>query len=175
MIICEGMDNSGKSTLAYKIREHFGLEHEPSPGPPKSVTELLGRITTSLSREVISEVVYDRHSVVTERVYGSVLRGEDRLDNKVGWGLTRRVFDTKPLIIYCRPEEKYIYRWGMRDQMDGIKAKARELVKKYDETYFWLTRTSCYTVVYDYNRSNINDIWGVISEYLERKSNGISN
>ena len=95
MIVIEGMDNSGKSTLARSIAEYFDLLIQESEGPPLSEDEINERVDRY---EGMSEdYIFVRHPVISNAIYGQVRPEGDPITPG------RRIifYEQKPLIIYC--------------------------------------------------------------------------
>lgn len=66
-IIIEGMDNSGKSTLALAMGEYMGLVVQESEGPPKSNEEINARVD---AYDKMSGRLFVRHPVISNAIYG---------------------------------------------------------------------------------------------------------
>lgn len=130
MIIIEGMDNTGKTTLAEHLAEKFKLPHIKSS---KDRTHLLNDALTILVLN--PEAVMDRFSIISEMVYGPILRGGTAFD---GHGLSQwrffmdKLARCKPLIFYCRPPNEKIFDYGDREQMAGVVEHGEELLSAYD-------------------------------------------
>jgi len=130
MIIVEGMDNSGKSKLAEHLAEKFKL---PLIKSPKNRQRLLENALTTLMLN--PEAVMDRFSVISEMVYGPILRRKTVFDDHVlgQWiFFMNKLVRCKPLIFYCRPPEEKIFDFGDREQMEGVKEHGKELLGAYD-------------------------------------------
>ena len=132
MIIVEGMDNSGKSTLAKHLAEKFGLEYLHSPSEYRNDTKLM--IDWALKQLLDQKLaVYDRFSPISDRVYGPVLRGGTPYNDTIAGKSAVELLKTVPhLIIYCRPERERILNFGSREQMDGVTSQATKLLEEYD-------------------------------------------
>lgn len=93
-IIIEGMDNSGKSTLAVRLADYMGLIVRESEGPPRSDEEINERVDTY---EKLEGVLFVRHPVISNAIYGSV-----RPDgNPITPGREMLFYEQKHLFIYC--------------------------------------------------------------------------
>lgn len=92
-IIIEGMDNSGKSTLALKFAEYMELPVQESEGPPKSDEEINARVDDyeKLDR------IFVRHPVISNAIYGK-FRKEG---NPITPGRTMLFYEAKHTLIYC--------------------------------------------------------------------------
>lgn len=99
MIVLEGPDNSGKSTLAKVLSEEFGLPVYHAGGPPASVKEMNKRVDFILNNH--SKFIFDRIPLISEPVY-CILRGGNNMfaESEELYSALREI---KPIIIYCRP------------------------------------------------------------------------
>lgn len=129
MIIVEGLDNTGKTTLVDNLTATFQLRREKSPGPASLLTHLEW-IVNALNDDDTC-IIYDRYSVISERVYGPCLRG-DSVFRDLSDSLLELTLQKVPLIIYCRPPVEKIVDWGDRTQMSGVKANVQSLLDLYD-------------------------------------------
>ncbi len=131
MIIIEGADNTGKSTLGQKLSEMFLMElkHSIRPDPLWTPQEALEHSYRQLHPQL---AILDRVYAISEYVYGPICRGRSALadlHDKALIDLQNRPY----LIIYCRPSMGTILRNNGRDQMDGVIENHQEIVKAYDE------------------------------------------
>ena len=96
MIILEGADSAGKSTLAYRIAQTFGLLIKPSSGPPSTSNEWRSRMAKY--EQLQRDTVCDRHPCISDIVYSKAF-GRD------SWLTTHDLatfHKADHLIIYCR-------------------------------------------------------------------------
>jgi hypothetical protein len=95
MIVIEGMDNSGKSTLAQEMAAYMdGLIIQESEGPPRSDEEINERVDRYQTME---QRIFVRHPVISNAIYGQV-REEG---NPITPGRTMLFYDARPTLIYC--------------------------------------------------------------------------
>ena len=94
MIVIEGMDNSGKSTLASWMAVYMGLIIQESEGPPLSDEEINARVDRY---ERMEGTLFVRHPVISNAIYGK-FRPEG---NPITPGRTRIFYDANPILIYC--------------------------------------------------------------------------
>src|SRR5690606_28511148 len=85
-------------------------------------------------------VIYDRFPLISEAVYGTILRGRNHFGDE--WtALIDLLLSLDPIVIYCRPGIKYIMqniRETADNQMEGVVSRAMELINAYDELMSWL-------------------------------------
>lgn len=70
MIIIEGLDATGKSTLAHRIHVLTGAPIQPSQGPEKYPGEIIKRIEHYFT--LPDNTIYDRHPLISQFIYGQL-------------------------------------------------------------------------------------------------------
>ncbi len=149
IIVCEGMDNSGKTTLAQTLAKELLAVYIKCERPLDA-----GRTPMAAYRRMLSNaegyskyVILDRSPVISEPIYGTVIRGEHRLspiDVKLG-------LDQIDFVIYCRPPTPVIMgSINDRDQMPGVLSNLDALISAYDRFF----GTSC--PIHDHKRAMYN-------------------
>lgn len=107
MIIVEGPDGAGKTTLIKQLQERYNL-----PVAPRVVnkdTEAMVDLKTWVEDNVtegFQDMIFDRHRLISEPIYGPIIRGavEPGFED-LTWMLVQmsRFYACKPVIIYCLP------------------------------------------------------------------------
>jgi hypothetical protein len=149
MIIVEGCDNTGKSTLIKEIGAEFHpyLHTVKSPGYPGILTWVKeefrnpGRFCT----------VYDRF-YFSEFVYGPTLRHEMGFNHSdqswIEWQLRR---SNAMLVLCVRPLDKIVESINEREQWEGVPEKIADIASRYmAEIPPAATRTKIPWMFYDY-------------------------
>ena len=108
MIILEGVDGGGKSTLIeyFRLMGLKNLTVKGSGGPCKSIDDYCSRmeeVFSYLERRDHAHVLYDRISCFSEAVYGPTLRGVDVSDTLSEIHRARLANDPRVIIIHCAP------------------------------------------------------------------------
>lgn len=94
MIVIEGMDNSGKSTLAEAMANYLELIVQESEGPPLSDEEINDRVDRY---EQMEGRLFVRHPVISNAIYGK-FRDEG---NPITPGRSMIFYEANPILIYC--------------------------------------------------------------------------
>lgn len=134
MIIIEGMDNSGKSTLCRQISAMLPTwQIQVSEGPPKYQGEQNERVKRYLAYP--KNTIYDRHPCVSQPIYGQMRTHSDSIDP----ALIESLYLLHPLFIYCDPGVRGMQGHVERTEVDtpahvaAIHENYRELLKMYRE------------------------------------------
>lgn len=154
MIVVEGFDASGKSTLARRLAAEFGCELYHTGGPTQSVDDVDRCLRRSLSR-MQTRCVQDRVTHVSEAVYGA-MRHPDRAAlalYRVGQLKAARV------VIYCRPDDDALLQAFMTahvvqthdtdEHLAYVRAQAETLIKLYDVVIELVRRHMPHVYTYD--------------------------
>ena len=142
IIVVEGMDNTGKTTLAMKIakamRAVYVKAERPAVGPDLLVYQNILETATQYTGICVA----DRHVAISEPIYGTICRGGHQLDEKDIESCIKRL----GLIVYCRPPDRTIHRTiDLRPQMEGVVANTDRLITAYDEFFFDMQDQISYT------------------------------
>jgi len=171
IIIVEGMDGTGKTTLVQQLAHHLDMEPKKfvkSSGPDEDYKLTLFDNTLSEIQELeIASAegksikrLYDRFPLISEVVYGPILRGHHCFEG-LHYPLRRRLLALKTVIIYCRPDRDVIQtNIQQTPQMSGVREHFKELLNAYDNFFRELTETpgNSYITVFDYTRDEVQEL-----------------
>jgi len=166
IIICEGPDNSGKTSLIKRLAPEMGLEVRHSASHLRGSGELIDWVDKELDTKFVKPPIYDRFPLISEQVYGPILRGHNVFEGLYkGWAK-----DYQPLIIYCRPSLNRLLRFNPNiPQMDGVKDHAKQLVEAYDAIMGGLRHKAWGIVRYDYaDMESYAKVKTTVSCYIDR-------
>lgn len=138
MIIIEGPDNAGKSTLASYIAHELGLEVYHAGGPPASKKEIFGRAEFILNNH--DKFIFDRTPMISEPVYCILRGGDNFFACQEADELYARLKALKPIIIYCRPPDSVLMDMSnhqvkehdSKEHVERVMANAERLMQRYD-------------------------------------------
>lgn len=150
LVILEGADGSGKTSLATRIRKDLDeyVLFLRSNGPPHRVGQLANVISLLANIPQVIPVVCDRNPIISESVYGPILRGKCMhvltIEQMARW--------FKPMmIIHCRPNYEALAAGVRREpQLEGVVDNHRHIVKAYDDLMGQLENEGVYIKRYDY-------------------------
>lgn len=107
MIVVEGPDGAGKTWMVNLLHEEFGYPIAPRvvSKDTEAMVDLQDWVDRNLD-EGFQATIFDRYRLISETIYGPLLRGKAQpgFDN-IRWLAPRlqRFYDIKPFIIYCMP------------------------------------------------------------------------
>jgi hypothetical protein len=105
MIVLEGPDNCGKTTLARQISDMVNIPISHSGGPVKSKEEMHTRMGNLLSMTDLK--IMDRIPCISEQIYGPIIRKNNPFEETT---YLKDFLTTKhPLIIYCDIPEVILF------------------------------------------------------------------
>jgi hypothetical protein len=135
MIVVEGPDGAGKSTLISKLRE----KHPEMMLAPRACTSLAGPLSgqdlVQWLRDygVMPGYIYDRHPCISGPVYDAVYA--DPVEGWVGAWVQCHLHELieNAKVIYCRPPRREIIKSiNESAQMDGVDRKIHQIIDTYD-------------------------------------------
>ena len=170
MIIVEGYDGSGKTTVAEKIGDRFELPVYHAGGPPDGELGVMSCAARSLSRMGV-RCVQDRVTQVSHSVYSML-----RKPRESAIALSR-ITDLKAarLLIYCRPQlptllsnvERHVTKAHDTDAHNQfVKASANALYYVYD-TVVALASYNVAIAIYDYDNDDIDKLFKYIEGMIK--------
>ena len=163
LIIVEGVDGSGKTTLIQNFRQVASrlcwLLFRS--GPPQGTEDLVDTVRYIERSSLFSvPLIVDRHPLISETIYGPIVRGKSLIEDY--WTRDRalqRVVDTAVRVIHCRPPMEDIEKLARREkQMPGVLDNLWILYQAYDQTMASLARSGATVVTYDWTRDDFTDL-----------------
>lgn len=157
VIIVEGPDGAGKSSLVKRLHEDTRLPiHVRAStslgGPVANLWEWVVQDVTSWDRQSLS--LYDRHPLVSEYIYGPICRGA--LPQGFMGHSSRNIFQQfqkQALVIFCMPPLELVLENVTNEnlpQMEGVEHNISALYYSYAGTR---SNWGGWAVDYDYTRA----------------------
>lgn len=175
MIIIEGPDNAGKSTLINFLLENLGdrvVQATANKGPRDNLTDTVkDRVMYALMDAVASRgkpIVYDR-LFFSELVYSEALGRECKFNWEEQRHTTRVLTAISPPIVFCLPPRNTVVDGiTANHQMEGVRAHIGEIYDKY-AALSNLARPGI--TRYDFTRGPAakDRVLRVVRTYLERR------
>lgn len=150
----EGCDGSGKTHLVNELQNQFRLPihsraSDSLNGPRPDLFEWAAHDVYSMPTQPLS--IYDRHPLVSEYIYGPVIRAtiDPRFLGYKGIQMSK-LFAHHALVIHCDPgmdEVSKNLRHSAEGQMDGVNKNADTIYHTYNSLmHYW----PGHRVVWDY-------------------------
>lgn len=172
MIIVEGVDNTGKSSLIQTLVNVFPMlkvgrfDKAPEAQEHDYRNYVWGTLAQSPKQTAFK--IFDRF-LFSELVYGPILRGKVRLLDSECLAALSMIKFHKPLIIYCkRPMDKVLETFGEREQLSGVKENLTSLMSAYD-SYLLSHTFHPYVITYDLeNPKDLVRVVGRVADYIRK-------
>lgn len=138
MLIVEGPDGAGKTTLVTHLCDELGVEVRvrSSTSEHGPVDDLWEWVKADMASDP-HWGIYDRHPLISETIYGPILRGEVRLGGEDPNELVEmwhQFHALKPYIIYCLPQLATV-RVNVAANHDGDTTHTRGVLRYTDHIY----------------------------------------
>lgn len=134
IIILEGPDGSGKTTLAEKISKMTGwsIEHRSKPNTPEEKAHMMGEYLQAI--RLGKNMIFDR-SWYSEMVYGKVMRDKSYIDYPQMYELEKRAMQRGALLIYCTGPKATLWKRATQRGEDYItsREKFEAICDEYDK------------------------------------------
>ena len=174
MIIIEGCDNTGKTTLKDDLLKSFpilrqGIKQKLPPNDRERYMEFLWDLLSQDLDETYY-MVFDR-VLISEMIYGPILRGKTLFSEAENKCLLKLLALQRPLIIHCqRPVDEILNTFDERDQLDGVKDSLVEIHSRYDEVIRLLHSYGMWVEKYNFmNKKDVKYLKSKITSYLNHK------
>jgi hypothetical protein len=107
MLVVEGPDGAGKSTLARRLSMELGWPIAPKVVDSRTMplTDMREWVEQNLEAG-LQKTIFDRHRLISEPIYGPLLRGTMDPGFDDAWWLRRmhtRFRELHPMVIFCLP------------------------------------------------------------------------
>lgn len=143
LVLIEGMDNTGKTTLAKNLLNElpgFSYLHNVKP---ESQLEAFQNVVALMSRGSKENIICDRVCIIGENIYGKVLRGNSYFTEDETRIIMKMLSSITAMSIFCNPPLiTVLSSINQRDQMEGVELNAKRLYEEY-LTFFHKYWKSC--------------------------------
>lgn len=163
-IIIEGPDGSGKTFTADAVSSAVNLQKYPTQGPPKSPSEIVKRIMHTMC---LDDHVFDRFPLISEMVYGPILRNDDTFSYM--W--LDRLIPDKYIVVYCRPSIETILENSLKtkphksaDHISSVINKWKLIIDEYD----WIMDRIDNKIIFNRDNQTLEELCAGLILRLER-------
>lgn len=173
MIVVEGPDGSGKSSLVRRLHDLTGLKVHHRGGPPETWEIALSQMSRTFTQK---GMILDRTIFVSEIVYGRAMRGETIVDEELLWEGLRRLVAIDALFIFCLPPIHVLHRsfdesinvkksWKSDAHCKAVNENFDRIVNEYEYVYSWLRNHGARVMRYEWEKK------GGLNGAVESQSN----
>jgi len=176
MLVVEGPDGAGKTTLIHTLQEKLELPLAPRvvSKDAEAMVDLRAWVDQNLMRG-FQHTIFDRHRLVSETIYGPILRQEQEPGFSDFHWLRERMhlfYKLRPIIIYCLPPLKLVKHnvWQGDDNVvvqDHIEA----IYSAYVSRAALDCEMNINTFIYDYTRHGTSAMIAAIERILSNHDN----
>lgn len=176
MIVVEGPDGAGKTTLIQMLRQKTGLDVAPRvvSKQAEAMTDLKKWTEDNVAKGW-QPLIFDRHRLISEPIYGPTLRPklEPGFDD-VGWFYNQlyKFYAVQPVLIYCLPPLQQVWENVQHDPDNKVVA-SQDTITSIWGAYFnkaVTDLTAGRAFLYDYTFDNARVIEEFLINYINRKS-----
>jgi len=179
IVILEGPDNAGKSTLGNKLAIDLHLDLIHPGGPPKNLVEVIERCqeqSTVFSHSTTVDFIFDRVTCISDQIY----RGRTDLYKLFDFYQNDLRSAKNIIIIYCRPSDDRLRNFDDHVQKDhedeAIVQHAIDnvdrIINEYDSIMDYLMSDKHVCIIkYDFERDTHEASYHAILEMLKNKRN----
>lgn len=126
MIIVEGPDGAGKSTLVETMREvlKYPVASRVVDKQTQALVDLQAWVEDNLM-DGFEGVIYDRHRLISEPIYGPLLRaGQNPWFFNTKWlgEMYQQFYLVRPIMIYCLPSRETVKANIAQDDTNAVPA-----------------------------------------------------
>lgn len=178
MIVAEGLDSTGKTTLVEKIVGRYpSLKYRPSIGnkhdPPQIARQAQDE---AYAWDMLKSTVGDRSRILSEYIYAPLLKNRPVAYPYHAWLEMLGTFSQhEHLIIHCvRSKALIIDSWKEEDQLKGVRQHLDEIQYRYESLMdmlhflFKLNETRSRIMVYNFQNTSDTQVFLEVERYMER-------
>lgn len=163
MIVIEGCDNTGKTTLFHKLRIDLNMLGVLNVRP----TDRWDMYNKTLNLlDIKHPIIIDRWAPISESIYGPICRNDQMLSEADLFYSDHRLAHDKSIVIFCNPElsqvESTIHE---RDQMEGVVKFLRPIYYAYQDRIRAAQERGVRVIEYNYLSSSYEDLLNQLKEH----------
>lgn len=158
-IVIIGIDNSGKTTLGNSLTEFLNRKNTCK------YIHSLGNVPLEdqlnfLNHELLEDInydykIFDRFPIIEEKIYGNILRNNNRYENL---GVEDYWLSKIDIFILCNPGFETISNWGEREQMEGVIDNSKKIYKAYINLYNELKNKGYNIKIYNFKKDDYHNL-----------------
>ena len=170
MIIFEGPDGAGKTTLIKHIAEKYDLVVAPRVVGTDTtpMVDLREWVENNLATDkiasplgMVGSTIFDRHRLISEPIYSLAIGGpRDERFWDLEWLKVSfdKFYDLQPLVVWCMPPLKTVIQNCLDESNDFVRPFIPKIYRGYmAEVARWAAIGSAYQLTYDYTTHNLDN------------------
>lgn len=167
LVIVEGPDGAGKSTLAEKLSYDLSIPFVHTGGAAKDLAELMARMEKV--QETPGPAIIDRCPHISDAIYKRAMGQPLFMNPLVAW---KDLMTVGPMIIYCRLQDPAEMLTAIvetkkdhkpPEYLERVRQEYPEILHGYDFTMDRLKRMGLWVFDYDWKRSSYDRIKEAVS------------
>lgn len=172
MIICEGADGSGKTTLCKKICDHFGFEMGERGTTNRDLLYTVTRPDTyrAIYEELLADdkpLVWDRLGPWSDPIYSAMQNRPCAFTPTELYLVRMFTRNLRIPIIICMPDCATVMANAVKGhQMSGVKKNLMWLYDQYEALVRTYADNMANMIVYDYEKDDIQRVFELINLFL---------
>ena len=177
MIIIEGCDNTGETTLCKYLSEQIRtceIVKSPAPRDVETIFPFLDNVyfkdLANTAEEKI-RTIYDRFPCISDPIYARCIGWKSVFVSTLIGRLARHEFmNWNNLIIFCDPGRENVLKLGDREQMDGVRDEIEAIYTEYQYELGLLSLYSSQSIIkYDYTSHTPNEVLQYILRWHKKQ------
>lgn len=177
MIVVEGPDGAGKTTFIELLSRYTDLPVAPRvvSKNAEAMVDLRQWVHDNI-QDGWQELIFDRHRLISEPIYGPVLRDEFEPGfSDLGWfyAMLEAFYKIKPVIVYCLPPFELVWKNVMSDDDNRIFHKNGRALRQIWSAYLNKACTDYalgkHIIIYDYTADDPMAYVKRIQSYIDTR------
>lgn len=176
MLIVEGPDGAGKSMLVERLSRDLKMPIAPKVvGSNTQPLQDLAEWTEANLNKGFQRVVFDRHRLISEPIYGPATRNTQDVNFlDLGWlaEMTYRFYQSNPLIVYCLPTLDVVRKNVSREDTDNsvVAGRITAIYAGYvARAAIDRANSSVHSKVYNYEVTRYEDVLGWVQRRFQER------
>lgn len=170
MIVVEGPDGAGKSTLVERLVKDLDCTLMARAVDSNAEYQLdLCEWTEQSILRGFGRYLYDRHQMISHCIYAPTMKRifYGKFANSAWFSeMWRKFLELKPVIIFCLPPLEVVKK---NLEEDEFKVAAKDIEVFYWQYYTWAHIHTTHRYIYDYTSGGAPELYSLMVEQIRRR------